>query len=224
MSVIENLTSTSHWLCPTALGKEKKCSKSSSRQTLICSWDDKTESSRSRQIIFVFCTHAGKKQPIYTRFCVDAFLSPFSSQFHGLSETLGPFRRFSERMQSGSLGVGAIGMPFLHRPLKLRPVPRARHSDVQTLDHAVFGYRVHLLTAWDFVHTFKVHAPCCKLVLAVLAEMCMVGVVDWELGLAIPHLRQQRAECQTRENFQTPMWKEEKTWFCQACAYTSNHK
>jgi len=76
---------------------------------------------------------------------------------------------------------------------------------MQPLDHAIFWDGVDLLTAWDLVHILKVHAPCCEFVFAILAEVCMISVMDWKPCLAILHVRQKRAECQARKNFQTSM-------------------
>jgi len=128
-----------------------------------------------------------------------------SAQFHSLLKAFSPQLRLSEGMKSGRFGVSAVWVPFFERPCELCPMPGARHSDVQTLDHAVFWKAVHLLTAWDLVHSLEVHAPCCKLVFAILMEVCMVAYVNWQPYLAILHVCQKLAESQTRENFQASM-------------------
>jgi len=76
---------------------------------------------------------------------------------------------------------------------------------MQPLDHGVFWHGVNLLTAWDLVHALKVHAPCCEFILAILAEVRVITVMDWKPRLAILHVRQKLAECQARKNFQTSM-------------------
>merc|ERR1719206_1655695 len=129
----------------------------------------------------------------------------FSAQLHRLLKTFGPKSRLSECMESGRFGVGAIWMPFLHCSFKFRPMPRAGDSDMQPLDHGAFWDGVDLLTAWDFVDTLKVHAPCCKLLFTILTEVCVVSVMNRQPRLAIVHVCQKLTESQARENLYAAM-------------------
>eukprot|EP00419_Tripos_fusus_P023526 CAMPEP_0172718820 /NCGR_PEP_ID=MMETSP1074-20121228/75146_1 /TAXON_ID=2916 /ORGANISM="Ceratium fusus, Strain PA161109" /LENGTH=258 /DNA_ID=CAMNT_0013544095 /DNA_START=456 /DNA_END=1229 /DNA_ORIENTATION=- len=108
-------------------------------------------------------------------------------------------------MESSGPGVRAVRMPLLERPCELRPVPRATNGDVQPLNPAALRQSVDLLTAWDLVNALKVHAPCSKLVFAILAEVCMVSIVNRQSCLAIGQVCQKLAECQTREDLQASM-------------------
>jgi len=92
-------------------------------------------------------------------------------------------------MESSSSGVRAVRMPLLERPCELRPVTRATDCDVQPLNPAALWQTVNLLTAWDLVNPLKVHAPGSKLVFAILTEVCMVSIMNWQPCLAIGHVR-----------------------------------